>query len=221
MDAQTTVDALIAAGMNEDDAKAAADVAVTVGNVDEHIFGEGVSRVLISQQPHTYSDTSVAYHAPQGGEEECYAVYGPGLFKRLQTHHQVQHLFLETVLGRSPLDFRWLLWAISCHEVRHRLQHHRRSVMRFFRNERQTHPDRTLRLVLEYVYRYLREKKRMLYSQRAKRDLIECCTGDDEFDGQVVEVLFLARVQEHISDEDLRSLWREVVLIEPPQQKSR
>lgn len=214
MDLQEARRGLISKRIDEGDADVAIAMAALIETVDKLAFDTKKCEIAISTHTHPLGNVNFAYHKPSGSEPERYVVYAPGIADRLEAHYKARLLFMP-VLGKRVLNMEDLFSAGACHEVRHRLQYVHSRTMRFFKNQPQHHPDKILNMVLRYAYLSMRYHRKDLYDKRAKRYVIEFYTGDNEFDGQVVELFFLAKGKGEYSKEVMLELARESVFIRP------
>lgn len=165
-----------------------------IEKIDKIIFPDCPSRVLIHEGA-SKRKFRATYTHPRSSGGDYYAVFAKGLDKSL-SQEKKDALFMTVekdgqvkILSRNcPLNsFTPLLIAIACHEVRHRMQYHRK--IKFFAPDL---PKGKRSNLLEYSLYYVKllfdDVRKM---SRKKRYLLKLQTDRFEVDALTVETMIV------------------------------
>lgn len=196
-----------------EDIELAIELMACIGAIDKAAFGKrDILLEFFVTQDESNEDLFACYCSPKDNPRESYGVWVGGLYQGITKQLRHEKLILpDCPIKKAPLATKEeFLLGVGVHEVRHRLQYHKRVEM--FVSSDTEHFKEPMRKVCRWIRELLSSRKRIeAPTKKDPQRFLAYCDNPDEFDANVVQDFACQRLHQGISLEEFFAL----VMLEP------
>ncbi len=199
---------LLEKGIEHEDVQVATDLMSCIASINESLGIKEDLSLNFSISQNEFGD--VAGFSSSDKEKDGYVVYARGISSNiLESIHKIPQVDDKgfPVGGYSDWDkptMEEILISTATHEARHRLQHHKSSIINPEKIKK--YDNNLLRSVAKYVNLIFEEEIKQYHREKRSEEYIEHKTNRSEFDARVIEVMTLIKLHSGTTKEDLQGL---------------